>query len=178
MAAQSAFPMCGICDKPVSLETRKADEKGVAVHEACYVLTIIRAGETCGLPNSATFLQHLTDARSLYAGGKYHSSLNESRKLIETLIDGISTETNLHGNHSTKLASGAINQIEYLKNVNFSTFSEQSEFLSVWCSLCGSHHGVSEREQARLGLALALEFGQLLLLKFSDWKANGYRGFN
>jgi hypothetical protein len=185
---------CPICGKPINLLTDKTtDENGKVMHAECYFeriadstqphLSSIPSNDETQLAktsrvHSETVLRRIADARSLYVDGKYRASLNESRNLIETLIDSISTETDAHGNHSTKLTSGTINRIEYLKNVNFSTFSEQSEFLSVWCSLCGSQHGVSEREQARLGLALAQEFGQLLLLKFSNWKANGHRGFS
>jgi hypothetical protein len=34
------FPTCSICDKPVKIETSKADELGNAVHEGCYLLKI------------------------------------------------------------------------------------------------------------------------------------------
>src|SRR5580658_9841805 len=34
----SYFPICGICNKPVKLETSKIDELGKAVHEGCYLL--------------------------------------------------------------------------------------------------------------------------------------------
>jgi hypothetical protein len=134
--------------------------------------------KTSGIPDSATVLQHITDAHSLYADGKYHPSLNESRSLIQVLIDGISVETDAHGKHPTKLPGGTSNRIEYLKNVRFFTADEQSAFLSAWGSLsAGSHPGVPEREHVRIGLVLALEFGQLLVHKFSNWRANGHRGF-
>jgi hypothetical protein len=134
--------------------------------------------KSSGIPNSPVVLKHIADAHSLYADGKDHSSLNESRSLIQELIDSISTETDAHGNHAKKLPGGTANRIQYLKNVNFFTPDEQSAFLSAWGSLCaGSHPGVPERDQARIGLILALEFGQLLLLKFSNWRANGYQGF-
>ncbi len=35
-----AVPACVLCDKPVSLETAKADEEGQTVHEQCYVLKL------------------------------------------------------------------------------------------------------------------------------------------
>jgi hypothetical protein len=35
-----ANPICAICEKPVSLESAKADEHGCTVHEECYVLKI------------------------------------------------------------------------------------------------------------------------------------------
>ena len=33
-------PPCAVCGKPVKLETSKADERGKAIHEACYVLKV------------------------------------------------------------------------------------------------------------------------------------------
>ena len=38
--ADQHLPVCGICNKPVNLETSKADELGKAVHEPCYVRNI------------------------------------------------------------------------------------------------------------------------------------------
>ena len=34
------IPVCGICDKPVPIETAKTDEDGRAMHEECYLLKI------------------------------------------------------------------------------------------------------------------------------------------
>jgi hypothetical protein len=131
-----------------------------------------------GLPQDSVILKHITDASSLFAAGNDHPSLNESRSLIQALIDGISTETDAHGKHSTKLPGGTANRIEYLRQVGFFTPDEESAFKSGWGSLsAGSHPGVPDRDQARIGLILALEFGQLLLLKFTNWKANAYCGF-
>ncbi len=132
-----------------------------------------------GLPQSSIILKHIDDAHSLYAGGKDHPSLNESRSLIQALIDGISTETDAHGKHPAKLPGGTANRITYLKEVGFFTPDEEAAFKSGWGSLsAGSHPGVPEREQARIGLVLALEFGQLLMLKCANWKANSYRKFS
>ena len=36
----------------------------------------------------------------------------------------------------------------------------------------------SANRQARISLVLALEFGQLLMLKYTNWKSNGYRAFS
>jgi hypothetical protein len=56
-----------------------------------------------------------------------------------------------------------------LRNVGFFTPDEQAALNSAWGSLsAGAHPGVPEREQARIGLILALEFGQLLLMKFTN----------
>jgi hypothetical protein len=132
-----------------------------------------------GLPASHVALRHIEDASSLFAGGRDHPSLGESRNFIQTLIDGISSESDTHGGHSVKLPGGTGNRVEYLKNIGFLTNDEQSSFNSAWGSLsAGSHPGVPEREQARIGLVLALEFGQLLLIKFTNWRANAYRGFS
>jgi len=132
-----------------------------------------------GIPSAAAILKHMTDAQSLYADGKDHPSLNESRSLIQALIDGISTETDAHGKHSRKLPGGTSNRIEFLAKVGFFTTDEQAAFNSAWGTLsAGSHPGVPDREQARIGLVLALELGQLLLLKFTNWKANAYQKFS
>jgi hypothetical protein len=42
----------------------------------------------------------------------------------------------------------------------------------------GTHPGVPDRDEARIGLILALDFGQLLLLKFGKWKKNAYKSFS
>jgi hypothetical protein len=121
----------------------------------------------------------MADANSLYTNGNYHPSLNESRSLIQALIDGISIETDKSGNHSTGLPGGTANRIDYLFNVGFLAADEKTALNSGWGSLsAGSHPGVPEPEQARIGLILALEFGQLLMHKFANWKVNGCRGFS
>ena len=113
------------------------------------------------------------------ATDKDHPSLNESRNLLQALIDGISAETNAHGKHSTGLPGPTKDRIEYLRKVGFFTTDEEAALKSGWGSLsAGSHPGVPEREQARIGLILALEFGQLMLMKFANWKANAYKAFS
>jgi hypothetical protein len=135
--------------------------------------------KTSGVPEVPVVLKHIADANSLYTSGKYHPSLNESRNLIQALIDGISIETEKHGNHSRGLPGGTANRIDYLALVGFLTADEKAALNSGWGSLsAGSHPGVPEPEQARIGLILALEFGQLLVHKFVNWKVNGYRGFS
>ena len=139
---------------------------------------LTRLVNAAGLPQSKVILKHIEDAHALYADGKDHASLNESRSLIQALIDGVSLETNSHGKDSIALPGGTANRIEYLRKVGFLTPDEELSFKSSWGSLsAGSHPGVPEREQARIGLVLALEFGQLLLIKFANWKENAYRGF-
>jgi hypothetical protein len=36
----SYLPICNICNKPVKLETAKADEHGKTVHAGCYLLKL------------------------------------------------------------------------------------------------------------------------------------------
>ena len=132
-----------------------------------------------GLPQSPIIPKHIQDAISLYAEGKDQPSLGQARNIVQVLIDGISTETAVHGNHPTKLPGGTSNRIGYLKDVGFLTPDEQSAFNSAWGTLsAGAHPGVPEREQARIGLILALESGQLLLIKFTNWQASAYHHFS
>ncbi len=139
---------------------------------------LTRIVKNSGLPQSTVILKHIEDASSLFANGKDHPSLNESRNLIQALIDGISTETNTYGTHSIGLPGNTKDRIEYLTKVGFLNGDEEASFKSGWGSLsAGSHPGVPDRELARIGLVLALEFGQLLLFKFTNWKANAYCRF-
>lgn len=140
---------------------------------------LAKLAKNSGIPDSPTVLKHMADADSLYTDGKDHASLNESRNLIQALIDGISVETDRNGKHSAGLPGATSNRIDYLTKVGFFTTDEQAAFKSAWGSLsAGSHPGVPEREQARIGLILAFEFGQLLMLKFANWKTNAYAGFS
>jgi len=34
------YPTCSVCNKPITIETSKADEQGKAVHDGCYLLKI------------------------------------------------------------------------------------------------------------------------------------------
>ena len=131
-----------------------------------------------GLPNSATIFAHATDAHDLFEDRRYHPSLNESRNLLQSLVDDISTETDSRGGHATALPGGTANRIRYLGDVGFLTPDEQDAFRSAWWALsAGSHPGVPEQDEARIGLILALEFGQLLLLKYENWRNHGHRTF-
>jgi hypothetical protein len=141
--------------------------------------TLAHLVQESGIPDIPTVLKHVTDAHFLYLDGKYYSSLNASRSLIQALIDAISVEIDKHRTFSTKLPEGTTNRIDYLTEINFLTADERAALNSAWVSLCaGSHPGVPEREQSRIGLVLTLEFGQLLLLKFRNWTAHAYRAFS
>jgi hypothetical protein len=132
-----------------------------------------------GILDQETMLKHLEDANSTFASGNDHASLNESRCLIQSLIDGISVETAAQGKHSVKIPGGTANRIQYLNTIHFFTEDERTAFESAWKTLsAGSHPGVPEREQARIGLVLSLEFAQLLLIKLANWKAHGFQGFS
>lgn len=55
----------------------------------------------------------------------------------------------------------------------------KAAYRSGWGTLsAGSHPVVPEKEQARIGLILAFELVQLLILKYENWKKNGYRAFS
>jgi len=84
-----------------------------------------------GVPESYVVLKHIQDAASLYTEGKYHSSLGESRNIIQALVDGISTATDARGKHSTNLPGGKGPRIGYLKDIKFRTADEQAAFNSA-----------------------------------------------
>jgi hypothetical protein len=88
----------------------------------------------------------------------------------------MSSETEKSGAHSAKLPGGTANRIVYLREVGFLTPDEEAAIKSAWGALsAGSHPGVPERDEARIGLILALELGQLLSLKFGNWKKGGFK---
>ncbi len=131
------------------------------------------------LQNEAVILRHLGDAQELFVQGKDHASIGESRNLIQALIDDISAATDTNGGHSVGYPAGMANRLQYLQTVGFFTSDEKTAFGAAWGFLsAGSHPGIPSRDEARIGLILSLEFGQLLLLKFSNWAANGFRGFS
>jgi hypothetical protein len=152
-------------------------ENVVSAQEEGDALTV-RVNST-GISNAETVLQHIADAKNLFVESKYHPSLNESRNVLQCLVDNISIDTHNNGAHSTKLPRGTANRIGYLREVGFLTTDEEAAFKSAWGALsAGSHPGVPDRDEARIGLILALEFGQLLLLKFGNWKTNAYKKFS
>ncbi len=131
-----------------------------------------------GITNAAVIRTHLREADDLFVQGKDHPSVNESRSLFQAVIDSISGETNTSGGHSRGYPSDMKGRLEYLQAVGFFTSDERTAFGSAWGFLsAGSHPGLPSRDEARIALVLALEFCQLLLLKFENWKANGCRRF-
>jgi len=134
---------------------------------------------TVKFPNGTNILKHLTDATDLFSeSGKEHPCINESRSFLQSLIDDISEETNRLGGHSIGLAGNTKDRFEYLQNVGFFSADERAAFGSAWGALsAGSHPGVPPRDEARIGLILAIEFGQLLVLKFKAWSGNNCKNF-
>jgi hypothetical protein len=132
-----------------------------------------------GLSGATVILKHIRDARDLFVDGKDHSSIGEARSFIQALIDNISQETDQHGGHSIGYPGGTANRLDYLRSVGFFTPDERTAVGASWGFLsAGSHPGLSSRDEARIGLILSLEFGVLLLAKFSSWKSHLYRGFS
>ena len=119
-----------------------------------------------GLPSVKKILKHLEDARDHYQNGKYHSCIGESRTFFQAVVDDISTETDSNGNHSVGLSGNTKGRIGYLKSVGFFSDDECAAFLSAWGFLsAGNHPGIPQKAEARIGLILALEFGQLYAIE-------------
>lgn len=139
------------------------------------LIQLVRAS---GFPNANVIAKHIGDALALFVDGKDHASLGESRSLIQALVDDISTENDVHGSKTVVLPGGTGPRMEYLHKIGFFTADEENSFRSAWGALsAGSHPGVPARDEARIGLILALELSQLLLIKFTKWKANAFRRF-
>jgi hypothetical protein len=131
------------------------------------------------LADSAVILKHLQDARDHFLQQKDHSSIGEARNFVQALLDGIGDETNAHGRHSIGYPGGTANRLTYLEQVGFFTSDEKTAVGAAWGFLsAGNHPGIPSRDEARMALILTLEFGVMLLLKFSNWKAHSYRSFS
>ncbi len=140
------------------------------------VVVLVNQG---GLPNASVILTHLRDARDHFLQQKDHSSIGEARNFVQVLLDGIGDETNVHGGHSIGYPGGTANRLSYLEQVGFFTSDEKTAVGAAWGFLsAGNHPGIPSRDEARMALILTLEFGVMLLLKFSNWKSNAYRGFS
>jgi len=132
-----------------------------------------------GLTSSTVVLQHIGDARELFVQQKDHPSIGEARNFVQALIDGISADTHAHGGHAIGYPGATANRLKYLEDVGFFTADEKTAVGSAWGFLsAGTHPGIPSRDEARIALILSLEFGVMLLLKFSNWKANAFRAFS
>ncbi|HSY91209.1 MAG TPA: hypothetical protein VK812_07535 [Candidatus Binatus sp.] len=107
-----------------------------AEQEEDHLTKLVKAS---GVPATDVVLKHIEDASSLFAEGKDHPSLNESRSLIQALIDGISTETNTHGKHSRKLPGPMKDRIEYLTKVGFFVPDEEASLKAGWAVFQPDH---------------------------------------
>jgi hypothetical protein len=124
------------------------------------------------LRESAISKKHLKDGIEQYLdGSKDHSSLGEFRTFLQSLVDSICEEINRIGKSKVGLPGGTANRFGYLVDNGLLTPDEKAAFGAAWGFLsAGNHPGLTPRDQARIGLVLSLEFGQMLIMKWLDWK--------
>jgi len=127
--------------------------------------------DNSGLANRNVSNTHLKDASDHYIDGtKDHSSLGESRSLLQSLLDGISEAIDQRGISPVGLPGGTSNRLDYLERNGLLTADERTAFGAAWGFLsAGTHPGLPPREQARMGILLSIEFSQMLVLKWLDW---------
>jgi hypothetical protein len=126
-----------------------------------------------GLPGSAVAKKHLQDAAENYLDGtKDHSSLGESRALLQCLVDDSAEQIANTGRSQVGLPGGTANRLDYLERNNFLAPDEKAAFGAAWGFLsAGAHPGMTPREQARMGMVLSMEFSQMLIQKWLHWRA-------
>jgi hypothetical protein len=123
--------------------------------------------EASGLPDRTTTKAHLKSASEHYLNGEDHSSLGESRTFFQSLLDQVTDGIGIES--GKQVPAGTKNRAEFLMRAGFFTSDEESAFRAAWGFLSsGNHPGLPERVLARLGMVLALEFGQALLVKWSN----------
>jgi hypothetical protein len=125
------------------------------------------------LPGLTVIRTHLRDAVEHYVDGtKDHSSLGESRTLLQAVLDDVCEQIQGTGQSRVGLPSGTKNRWKYLEDNQIITADENAMFGSAWGFLsAGNHPGLPPREQARIGLLLAMEFSQVLIMKWLHWRS-------
>ncbi len=132
------------------------------------------------LRSEEVVLHHFTNGEQLYVSNKFDTALGEWRKFFERLLRDTAEVTAQNRpdlkEDATRLSMKKL--FPYLGGAGFFDPDEQLAFSSSWGFLCsGSHPGIGEKDQAYLGMVLALTFGHVLLRKYVAWKAQGFRGF-
>jgi hypothetical protein len=140
---------------PVSLDDEKTE--------------LERLLDASSLPNRSVAAAHLKSASVHFLDGQDHSSLGESRTFLQSVLDQIAECIAAECQQS--VPAGTKHRIEFLSKTKFFTTDEEAAFRAAWGFLsAGNHPGLPEHVQARLGMVLSLEFGQALLIKWSNWK--------
>lgn len=132
LAALSTTPSQGdAVERSLELDGFQADKKNLRLvpldsiasesEEEERVVSLVKQS---GLGNSTVALTHLRDARELFLQRKDHSSIGEARNFVQTLVDGITDDTNTHGGQSVGYPSGTANRLNYLQQVGFFTADE------------------------------------------------------
>ena len=174
-AVRRSLELEGLRANPTKLTVEPAES---VVNEQQEENRLVSLVKQCPLANEAVILKHLGDAQDLFVQGKDHPSIGECRNLIQALIDDISAATHASGANPLGYPAGMANRLQYLQDVGFFTPDEKTAFGAAWGFLsAGSHPGIPSREEARIGLILTLEFGQVLLLKFANWAAHAFAFF-
>jgi hypothetical protein len=108
--------------------------------------------------------KHLEDAEDLFTEGKMHPAMAEARSAFQAGIED--TVSCVQLTVPRRSGGGLKNQIEFLSRESFFSSDEEQAFLAAWGFLCaGAHPGLPPDEVGRIGLILALEFTQVLLIK-------------
>ena len=125
-----------------------------------------------GLSRPQESLKHLKDAGDeLLDGSKDHSSLNESRSLFQSLVNQICEEVDRSGRPSIGLPSSMSGRLSYLETNGVWTNDQRNMFGAAWIFLStGGHPGITQKEHARMGLLLSIEFCNVLISGWLYWK--------
>lgn len=129
--------------------------------EKSRILTNLRASAFARKELIAT---HLKDAEDHFSDNKMHSAMGAARSALQASIED--TVSLVERKVPRKAGGGLKNQIEFLAKETFISADEQQAFQAAWGFLsAGAHPGLPPDEVGRIGLVLALEFVQVLLVK-------------
>jgi hypothetical protein len=132
-----------------------------------------------GFSNETTIVHHYTSGEQLYADGKWDSCIGEWRKFYEQLLRDIA-ELSAQNRTDVKTKLGPMADVlEYLTELGFLDKDERTAVGAAWGFLSsGSHPGIALPQKAHAAMIHALSFGQILVIKFLDWRRNNFHGFS
>ena len=113
----------------------------------------------------------------MFVQQKWGPAIGEWRKFFEALLHDIGELTSINRKDATPPNIRAV--FDYLESAGFLDADERTGIMgSTYGFLCsGAHPGIPEEHKARMGMALALSSGQMLVTKYFAWRKGGFKRF-
>jgi hypothetical protein len=128
--------------------------------------------------NERVVFSHYEEAEKLFVQQQWGPAISEWRKFFEAILRGIAQATSQNRPDVKKDIGPMKNLFDYLEEAGFLDNEERQIVGSTWGFLSmGAHPGIPEPHKARLAMHQALVFGQMLTMKYVNWREQSFRGF-